>query len=131
VSRRRFLLLAAGLGGAAAAGSALGRLWPAPGRSPVIARITDGFRDLASARAVGRAYLEAVPAERSVTALLAALERDLGELERLRRPALRDRLANLVRRDFTALEIVNVRGWILSRTEGRLCALAALGDSIG
>lgn len=72
----------------------------------------------AAARRVGRAYLRRHPAEADVALLRAALAADLGDPERLRAR---------VRGDFEREAVVRVQGWVLSRTEARLCALEALG----
>jgi murein L,D-transpeptidase YcbB/YkuD len=74
----------------------------------------------APAQAIGTAVLRAGSAEPSVQALLQALQRqqdgpiDAGSI----RAQIRD--------DFAQGRIVDVEGWMLSATEARLCALAAL-----
>ncbi len=40
--------------------------------------------------------------------------------------ALRETVAARVRDDFATARVVNVDGWLLARTEARLCALAYL-----
>lgn len=82
-----------------------------------------------SARAIGRAYIEVEPGERSEAVLVdriagalhggrSALEAQRGELRRLVAEAIRD--------DFDGGRLVNVDGWLLARVEARLYALAAL-----
>ena len=39
---------------------------------------------------------------------------------------LRERLDGMIRADFAVDRVVKLRGWVLSATEARLCALAAL-----
>ena len=126
LSRRRFLLLAAALGAGAAATPALRSALG--GNKSHTARLLDCFGDLASARAVGEACLEVLKDEPSAPALLAAIERGIGGDAAYRDGAyqLRVKLSDLVRRDFEAHDIVRVRGWVLSRNEARLYALAAL-----
>jgi len=132
LSRRRFLLLAA-LGAGAAAGSALRAGWLAGDgrRSSRAARLLDGFVDLTSARVVGAACLEIPRLERSVPELVRALERSLGGESAYRGSPreMRTRVSELVRKDFAALDIVDVQGWVLSRNEARLYALAALDSN--
>jgi hypothetical protein len=127
LSRRRFLLLAAALGVGAAATPALQSALGS-GKKSRASRLLDCFGDLVSARAVGHACLEVLKEERSTPALLAAIERGLGGDAAYRDGAyqLRVRVSDLVRRDFEALDIVRVQGWVLSRNEARLYALAAL-----
>jgi hypothetical protein len=81
--------------------------------------------DASSAKAVGEAYLRENPGERE--RIVGSLESVLGvnpadvESRSVRR--LRDKLVELIRTDFANLRIVRVKGWMLSRTEARLCVL--------
>jgi hypothetical protein len=84
----------------------------------------------ASARRVGRAYLAATPAEANVARLAAGVVGSLpagpallagGDAD-----AVRAALANVICDDFRSERTVAVEGWILSRTEARLYAIAAL-----
>ena len=93
-------------------------------------RLTEIFGRRRSACAVGRAYLRQAPKEADPEFLIGAIcetDADLrrvlvhGDKFRLRK-ALRDR----VRQDFADGRTVRVDGWLLSRTEARLCALAEL-----
>ena len=93
--------------------------------------LTACFRDPASPRAVGRAYLAAVPEEASVQGLVRRL---IGEASAVSAPlpltdrdALRAAMRSRIRRDFAEGRIVMVDGWFLSQTEARLCALTACG----
>lgn len=73
-----------------------------------------------AARRIGRRYLAIAPGEADPVRLAATL------------PALRDPVAQrraldaARRRDFAAGDTVILDGWILARSEARLCALAAL-----
>ena len=125
-SRREFCVTAACVAGLAwGASRPLTRLLLQPrNRSPQRAALEGFFSDRESARAVGRVYLEATPAEASLATLLErldceALSRDPGDA----RAELRARH----RRDFREGRTVTLDGWLLSRTEARLCAVAALG----
>ncbi len=131
LTRRRFLLLAAALGAGAAASPVLRGAWSDGRPASHAARLLDCFGDLESARAVGSACLEVLNDERSTTTLLQAIERELGGEAVYQETAyrLRTRITDMVRRDFEALDIVRVRGWVLSRNEARLYALAALEPS--
>lgn len=85
--------------------------------------------DLGGARAIGRRYLALAPQEAAPGLLARCLDAETGAgacgeagPERLRRALDEQR-----RRDFAAGDTVVIDGWILARTEARLCALAALG----
>ncbi len=83
--------------------------------------LADLFTALPSARAIGAAYLRSCPDERLDAATLAAdfpAEATIG--------ALRESVDGRVRDDFANARIVTVDGWLLARTEVRLCALAYL-----
>jgi hypothetical protein len=131
IERRAFLR-------GAGAGAALGLAAPALlawlagcGRESALAGSLSGFfADPGSARAVGRQVLELSPDAPDADTVL----------ERLAGPRLRrwealaasdpDRLAQELRlqhhSDFAHERVVAIRGWVLSETEVRLCALAAL-----
>ncbi|MEX2495407.1 MAG: hypothetical protein WD448_04920 [Woeseia sp.] len=74
-----------------------------------------------SAAAIGREYLRECRQERSAQVLQAAIRASLAA-EPVSAEALRGRIAL----DFRTADTVTLRGWILSRTEARLCALYAL-----
>jgi len=71
--------------------------------------------DKRAATAVGEAYLARFPEEKKSLRLHLALA-GVGP----------QNVNDVVRRDFAAGRIVQVDGWMLSRTEARLCALVAL-----
>lgn len=83
-----------------------------------------------SARAIGRAYLGAVPEEGCADRLRRMLGRAIAssgqEAAALSDESLAAVLRRVIQADFESDEIVSVRGWILSRTEARLCALFEL-----
>ncbi|HSA80812.1 MAG TPA: hypothetical protein VLE23_08300 [Geminicoccaceae bacterium] len=83
-----------------------------------------------SAAAVGRAYLTRHPDEADrdrLAAQLAAGLRSRGcDPARSDTARLRASLARQLRADFGHSRVVRVDGWVLSLTEARLCALAAL-----
>jgi hypothetical protein len=84
----------------------------------------------ASAERIGRAYLQAHPAEARIEPLVAGLTGGWGEegawLEGAGSRELRARLREQIRADFGARRTVSVRGWVLAQSEARLFALAAL-----
>ena len=87
------------------------------------------FEDPKSACEIGTACLklmadEANTPEHLVNAIVGAPECDHETLRDAQ--ALKQRISNRVRRDFTEGAVVNAEGWVLSVTEARLYALAAL-----
>jgi len=71
------------------------------------------------AAVLGRAYLAGHPEEAELGALLRHFA-DLGAGD------LRQALSERLRLDFEERETVRLRGWVLARTEARLCAICAL-----
>lgn len=97
----------------------------------VVAALRRAVGPDASARAVGRAYLAAHPAEADRERLVRTLVAEPATARALlaTRPdpaALGEALAQAIRGDFLARRMVKVDGWLLARTEARLCALACL-----
>lgn len=92
--------------------------------------LTTLLAHLESARVIGGEYLRNYPHEANrdvllgqITARMVASDVGLyGRSDQL----LREEVDGLVRADFAADRIVKLRGWVLSATEARLCALAAL-----
>lgn len=131
-SRRSFmrLLVVTGLGNSfssytsrAIADSAEGTL------SPLSNRLNSLLATKKSARAVGHRYLQLFPHEADahrLTRLICRSERRYARLARVDTSALRDILARQQKLDFRNRRIVRIDGWILSETEARLCAIAAL-----
>ncbi len=87
--------------------------------------------DRKAAQRIGRAYLADHPAEAHTDHLTRVLEARLDmETEAVTHLApsrLRVLLDEAIRADFAGFDTVMLDGWVLSRTEVRLCALAALG----
>ncbi len=124
-TRREFVSLALVVG----AGGGLSLLvWPAgcgPGERVRI-DLSNVFPDPAQAVGVGRDYLARYPEEAVRSQLEARVLESLGGAEDPTR--LRTGLDAAIRRDFTRDRVFRHAGWVLSRTEGRLCALAALAE---
>jgi hypothetical protein len=130
LSRRRFLVA---VGGAAAALAVRAEPW----RAVVAVRarsdaehLVSALDHLESARVVGRAYLREHPRERSVAGLVDGITSDLpggrATVGGASEAELRLAVSASIRNDFARETSVRVQGWILSRTEARLYALAAL-----
>jgi hypothetical protein len=120
---RRFMLVALALS-ASLSTTALAVDLPA-GRAT--ARLRRLLPDIGSAREIGAIYRRACPAEadppRLTRLLLSSLSLDDRGLAGRSDASLRALLTARVRRDFAAGDTVDISGWILSRTEARLCAL--------
>jgi hypothetical protein len=113
-------------------------LWPWAGSAEDLAdpwrrqarRLRGVLRDPAGAARVGRAYLQAYPAEARIESLVAGLTAGWGEdppvLGCAGRAELRSRLRAQIRADFAARRTVRIQGWVLARSEARLYGLAAL-----
>ena len=117
MTRRLFMLLlaASGCGGTVASGGR-GATAAAPARV-----LLDLFGRPARVQSLGRAYLASLKQPPSAAALAGAVWQELDGVG-----TLRAQVADLVRRDFAAGRIACANGWLLSHTEARLCALAAL-----
>jgi len=98
--------------------------YPAPHS---IKRLVGLLHDQESARAIGRAYLLQEPSEADATCLVALL--DPGGVAARGKAELRRTIAARHREDFGCGRTVILDGWILSRTEVRLCALATIAPS--
>ena len=72
---------------------------------------------------LGELYRETVPAEDDSNVLAEAI---LGGSHSTAPLALRARLSDEIRRDFASGRTVTLKGWILSLTEARQCALYSL-----
>ena len=128
LTRRNFLRLLASLGVVLATRQlgVLGTLGRAAGRESLGARLLRLFRSPASAAAIGRAYLQVAPQdadERRLLRLICASGRHWRTADT---EQLRLLIPQQQAEDFQHGRVVQVRGWILSETEARLCALAAL-----
>jgi hypothetical protein len=135
MSSRRGLTRGAFVGGVLAVGAALAPLRPwrvlveAEPRSTA-ARLRRLLHDPVGARAIGAEYLRARPGEATAAALVEAIAQSVpggrSVLTKASDRALRALLAERSRADFAEGKTVMLRRWILSETEARLCALAAV-----
>ena len=89
--------------------------------------LESALRDLVthrdSAASLGRAYLAVMPGEASAVRLVPLI------LGKAAAPIGQEgaRVRSRIQADFDAAQVVTIDGWIVSRTEARLCALCALG----
>lgn len=129
MDRRKFLLLGGvgGVGGALLGAPHLTWLRSAwqDGESSLHGRLAALFHHPASARVIGRRYLQQFPLEMNVRSLLEGI----GRTDRLSTAGDREltfALQQRIRQDFVEEKVVKLEGWILSVTEARLCALTEL-----
>jgi hypothetical protein len=123
-SRRRFL---AGLSALALAHVAGSRLRGHDSGIPNYLPHFFGYRSAAPIT-VGQRYLEKAPAESSISWLSETI---FGNHLLSGHPEMRVLIAHvraLRRRDFSDGDLVEIDGWLITRTEARLCALAALSS---
>jgi|tagenome__1003787_1003787.scaffolds.fasta_scaffold20424069_2 hypothetical protein len=128
-SRRRFLHAMT----AVAALAATGGWWRWSARPPAaewLASTPATGAARASAAVVGREYLRAREDVVAAETLVAEIASRVAGLEDLASTGsieqARAAVAEAVVTDFAALDLVRVRGWILSATEARVCGLVAL-----
>jgi hypothetical protein len=93
-------------------------------------RLAGLLTHIESAKVVGAAYLQQRAHEADVRLLLDQITSSpaAGDIALFGGPdrQLHQLLDRMIREDFGADRVVNLRGWILSETEARLCALAGL-----
>jgi hypothetical protein len=108
--------------------SALAR--PAGNLSPPLASLLGQFfSNRESARVVGQRYLDLTPKEANLERLMALIfrsEKNIARLAHADPEQLRAMLSDQQRADFAHGRTIMIDGWILSETEVRLCALAAM-----
>lgn len=87
-------------------------------------------QDFNAARTVGHAYLRETPQEDNAGMLTEMILQSGTDLRQrsdiLSEKDLIAKLRNIITEDFISENTVQVDGWVLSRTEARLCALCAL-----
>jgi hypothetical protein len=126
MNRRRFLTLTA-VGAASVSLPALGmRAEPrGPWRAYAIPESHALLGGVRGMRDIGEAYRRAYPTEATAGALVAAIESD-GEAAQASAGTVPALMHARVRADFDHGRTVVVRGWVLSVTEARQCALHSL-----
>ncbi|MEB3358007.1 MAG: hypothetical protein VKK04_14865 [Synechococcales bacterium] len=88
------------------------------------------FSNVESAKIIGKTYLSSLPDSLNRDALLSELclgcDGGVSALSDMNTQALKEWLDRRQRNDFAEGRTVRVNGWILSKTEVDICALAAL-----
>ncbi len=130
-SRRRFLLLLL-------SASSFARVWPGGASQAAVLEpesrraaelVIELFGHPESARIVGAAYLGARPGPADVGALLRDVFPDAACRTHGRTSSVRDLCIGFDERsrsDFENGRVARIAGWVLSETEAKLCAIAAL-----
>jgi hypothetical protein len=131
LSRREFLALAAAAGAALMAAEWAGAPVPwARQQDRLVPRLLGVFQHTESARVVGGQYLRAYPHEADAFQLAetiaAAVPGGARAILGASTAELRALLDQATRAEFAAEQVIMLQGWILSATEARLYALAAL-----
>jgi hypothetical protein len=132
ISRRSLLsgLVYLGSFGFLQPGWTLDKLHNTSKTNTLASELANFYVDKESAKIVGLEYLRSVPSEANVSLLvelLCSFDREQhAAFAQTDRQKLRELLLLRQRQDFEDERVVNVRGWLLSKTECRLCALAAL-----
>ena len=94
-----------------------------------VSRYLDVVSQRESAAAVGNEYLRCAPDEKDLNVLLARLAAsgfDAKVAEGMSDEQLIEMVRARLQADFSNERVVTVGGWVLSVTEARICALAAL-----
>ena len=97
--------------------------------APLISRLGRFFSNSESARVIGQRYLELTPSEADPERLMALIchtEEDRARLTHADTEQLRKILLDQQRMDFARGRTIMLDGWVLSETEVRLCAVAAI-----
>ncbi len=125
LNRRQLLQLGLGIGLAWSIGAPV-LTHSAASPEQVRADLATLLQYQASAKIIGQHYLQRYPQEADVEQLLSLIAADVVAGAQRDPQELRMRLAQKVRQDFADERVVNLQGWLLARTEARLCALAVL-----
>jgi hypothetical protein len=128
-SRRRFIKSAGLLGIAGTVGARIS-IAAELLTDPLGRRLANLLKEAESASVIGKPYLDAMPEENDPNVIVSRMAvchpiivsklRTAGETD------AKTLLAKMVTEDFYNANIVQLNGWILSKTEARLCALTTL-----
>lgn len=126
IGRRGFILSLGALGGGVLGAVSVGRGY-ALAKARLVGRLADWIAESEEARELGKAYLTQYPEEEHVDMLTTALASEIDALPfRVASERLRRLFHARVTQDFAQGRTVKLDNWLFSRTEVRLCALAAL-----
>lgn len=100
-----------------------------PGPEELVRYLADLLRHHESAVQLGRSYVESDPAYGALSAeqwaamVLQSIGMDINIPATIELGKIQDQVSRRVRKDFSDETVVLVDGWLLARTEVRLCAL--------
>jgi hypothetical protein len=128
IDRRRLLSVLLGTGAAAVVSSLVSPVTPMAPPLPPQAALLGVLSELDGARSIGIEYLEQFPSEASASQLLTMIVQHRPHVLRTSMTEAEARifLQRAVRQDFHHGHTVELNGWVVSQTEARLCALAAM-----
>ena len=133
LTRRQFLVLCAAFGTPLAPDLIRATRAARGSRTdPAVERLRAVVARTSAARSVGRAYVAAYSSEATTAVLLGAIQArlprslDWGPLTTDADDRLRVALQRAIAEDFSIENVVFLNGWMLSRTEARVCGLVAL-----
>jgi hypothetical protein len=131
-TRREFVATSISvLAGAILPAGVQARLLPDAGYDDAIKKMLSVFNHAESMKFIGRKYIEQVPAEQKESTLMEAIlsggpgaqfQHSMLSSQKEIKRFIRSR----VKQDFISGQTVNIQGWVLAKTEARLCALAFL-----
>jgi hypothetical protein len=129
LKRREFIALACAF--MTAIGAARTVRYARAVENPVPAWLVDAVSDSQAAARFGAVYLASHPSEQEASALTAAIRQTVSRFRQVRGNEVGaegfELLDQLVREEYARGEVIRIDGWLLSRTEARLYALAFLG----
>ena len=128
LNRRRLLATVGNLLGWSVAGGACFAFLDVPSADTWLAQLSSRVNVCRHARRLGQGYLVLHPAERDQQLLSRLLRTALipvGAVPPIGQAALERMLTARARQEFAEQDTVVVHGWVLARTEARLCALCA------
>jgi hypothetical protein len=97
--------------------------------APLVSRLSRFYSNRESAQVIGRRYLDLAPSEADLERLMALIchsDENSARFAHANTEQLREILLDQQRTDFARGRTVMIDGWVLSETEVRLCALAAI-----
>lgn len=123
LNRRQFLQIGLGLGMACWLGAPTVNS-PSMRSEQGAGNLAALLRHQASAQIIGQHYLQRYPDEANADQLFSLITAGVDQSVDVQQ--VRTQLSQRIRQDFADEQVVNLQGWLLARTEARLCALATL-----
>jgi len=134
LTRREFVVTSiSAVAGAVLPAEGWAQVLPEVGYSDVKKKILSVFNHSESMKFIGKKYIEQVPVENKASILLAPIlfggsDTRFQNTVLLNQKEIKSFIRSRVKEDFISGQTVSIRGWVLAKTEARLCALAFLGN---